>query len=41
MKYRVASGCVTVTGRPAAMSDSSRGSSEPRLPKTLPKRTET
>ena len=37
---RVISGSVTVTGPPAAICSRKRGSTEPREPSTLPKRTE-
>ena len=41
MKYRVISGWVTVTGPPLAICCLNRGTTEPQLPNTLPKRTAT
>ena len=40
MKYRVTSGSVTVIGPPAAICAANAISTEPRLPSTLPNRTE-
>src|SRR5660397_274163 len=40
MKQRVISGCVTVTGPPSAIWRRNMGTTLPRLPSTLPKRTE-
>ena len=39
IKYRVASGCVTVTGPPLAIWSLNKGTTLPELPITLPKRT--
>ena len=39
MKYRVISGSVTVTGPPAAIWLRNVGTTDPRLPSTLPNRT--
>ncbi len=41
MKYRVASGCVTVTGPPSAICSVNSGTTLPLLPNTLPNRTAT